>query len=420
MMNDKNCELLLEYLNNILCGSSTELFDMNQLDEPYHELGHDLQHLQENVNELISYSEELSKGNLATDFPQDDNLLCRNLKHLHENLNHLTWQAQQIAHGDYSQHISHLGDFSKAFNEMVEQLEQREKRLKEKAKKIQYHAEILESYNELLVEMLSKRNEWLLVVDQNSKEILYCNKKKHGGTVDNSFCEVCEHRLSFQSELLNWEESEQYSVREISSGTGDDKDSFYRITSFPIEWKEHHSLVHIIVDITDEKQTARSLTSKAYHDPGTGVKNRLFFKEYMESVLNEHREATLCYLDLDGLKYVNDKFGHLEGDIYIQNFVELIRSSFRNGDTFARIGGDEFCLVLTGCIGELMERKMEEILKRFQTERYSDYQCSFSYGVVQITGKEKDASLDTILHEADEIMYECKRRNKEKYPELVR
>ena len=140
----------------------------------------------------------------------------------------------------------------------------------------------------------------------------------------------------------------------------------------------------------------------------------------MESVLSEHREATLCYLDLDGLKYVNDKFGHLEGDIYIQNFVEVIRSSFRNGDTFARIGGDEFCLVLTGCIGDLMERKMADLLKRFQSERYSDYQCSFSYGIVGIDGANNDLSYDDILHEADEIMYECKRRNKEKYPQLVR
>ena len=66
-----------------------------------------------------------------------------------------------------------------------------------------------------------------------------------------------------------------------------------------------------------------TLTSKAYHDAGTGIKNRLFFEEYMEMILKENQKATLCYLDLDGLKYVNDKFGHQEGDIYIQCFVEL-------------------------------------------------------------------------------------------------
>lgn len=345
-MNDKNCELLLEYINGILHGSCTGDLDTGKLDGPYRGLG-------EGINRL------------------------------HMAMNRLTGQVEE-------------------------------------ALKIRRHAEMLESYNELLVEMLSKRNEWLIVVDQNTKEILYCNKEKRGISANKSFCDTCKNKLSFKSELLNWEASEQYSVRETSSGGGGENDTYYRITSFPVEWKEHQSLVHVIVDITDEKRTAHNLTSKAYHDPGTGIKNRLFFKEYMESILSERREATLCYLDLDGLKYVNDKFGHLEGDIYIQNFVEVIRSSFRNGDTFARIGGDEFCLVLTGCIGDLMERKMKEILRRFQSERYSDYQCSFSYGIVQITGREKEITLDEILSEADEIMYECKRRNKEKYPELVR
>lgn len=382
-MNDKNCELLSIYLKNILGGSCTGHFDINELDEPYRQLGNMLMKLETAADQLTACTAALAKGDLSADIPLEDNALYKNLRIIQQKLTALTQREEEV-------------------------------------RKIKHHAEMLESYNELLVEMLSKRNEWLLIVDLDTKEILYCNKKKHGVAVDETFCQTCQHRLAFKSDLLNWEASEQYSVREIASGNGDENDTYYRVTSFPIDWKEHNSLVHIIVDITSEKRTAHNLTSKAYHDPGTGIKNRLFFKEYMESIINERREATLCYLDLDGLKYVNDKFGHLEGDIYIQNFVEIIRSSFRNGDTFARIGGDEFCLVLTGCIGELMDRKMDEILKRFQSERYSDYQCSFSYGIVQVTGREKDITLEGILHEADEIMYDCKRRNKEKYPELVR
>ena len=123
---------------------------------------------------------------------------------------------------------------------------------------------------------------------------------------------------------------------------------------------------------------------------------------------------------MDGLKYVNDTFGHMEGDMYIQNFVELIKRNFRTGDTFARTGGDEFCLVLTGCIKELMDRKMEEILKEFQMSDFSDYQCSFSFGIVEIPGKDNTLTLDEIIQRADSIMYECKRRNKAKYPKLVR
>ena len=143
-------------------------------------------------------------------------------------------------------------------------------------------------------------------------------------------------------------------------------------------------------------------------------------EEYMEKILNEQRDATLCYLDLDGLKYVNDTFGHSQGDAYIQNFVELIRSCFRNGDTFARIGGDEFCLVLTGRMKDLIDKKLAAILDSFQSESDSEYQCSFSYGTVEIAGKDNELTLDEIIQKADSIMYKCKRKNKVKYPELIR
>lgn len=328
------------------------------------------------LDDLTSYSAELARGNLSVSPPEIDNPLCENLKLLQARLLKLTGQ-----------------------------IEESEK-----------HLDMIEGYNELLVEMLSKRNEWLLVVDQNTKKVLYCNKRDQKSVTDGDYCSTCKSQLPFHSQLINWDGPEQYNVWEAD----DTKETHYRITSFPVEWKEHSSYVHIAVDITEEKQAARSLTSKAYHDPGTGIKNRLFFEEYMETILQEKRNAILCYLDLDGLKYVNDKFGHLEGDMYIQNFVELIKNNFRSEDTFARIGGDEFCLVLTGNIKELIERKLAEILTLFQTSRFTEYQCSFSYGVVEIPGPDNTLTTDELLKAADAIMYECKRKNKLKYPNLVR
>lgn len=368
------------------------------------------------LEELERYSAELSKGNLSVEFPKGDNVLSSNLKNLHSNLKLLAWQASQVAKGDYSQNTGYLGDLSHAFGEMTKQIKERETNFKEEAQKASAHAESIEDYNGLLLGMLSKRKEWLLVVDMKSKEILYCNKKNKDGTVDESFCRTCKKRLSFQNELLHWNNDEQYHVWEID----DEDDKHYRVTSFLVEWKAHHSSVHIVVDVTEEKQAARSLTSKAYHDPGTGIKNRLFFEEYMDMILREGQEATLCYFDLDGLKYVNDTFGHMEGDMYIQNFVELIKRNFRTGDTFARTGGDEFCLVLSGSMKSLMDRKLEEILNEFQANDFTDYQCSFSFGIVEIQGKDNTMSLEEIIKKADSIMYECKRRNKQKYPKLVR
>ena len=196
-----------------------------------------------------------------------------------------------------------------AVDEMKAQITEGEEQLRRAAEKAGRRAEIIESYNELLIDMLGRRKEWLLVVDRDSKEIIYCNKRKQIGTSDTSFCQTCKRRLSFQHELMKWSSDERYSVWEMNGEAG----TSYRVTSFPMEWKGCFSYVHVVVDITDEKRNARHLSSKAYHDPLTGVKNRLFFEEYMSIVLRDELEATICYLQLDGLDTSMRTSGMMKG-----------------------------------------------------------------------------------------------------------
>lgn len=411
-MEKDNCELLFEYLRSILYDQQIHALDVKELDEPYQKLGKGLAFLQQAVEEMLAYTEDLSRGNLSGAYPSRDNFLCVNLKNLHANLNHLTWQAKQVASGDYSQHVSYLGEFSEAFNTMTAQLKERETQLKEEARKVQKRAQVIEEYNDLLVEMTRRRKEWIVVVDAQNRDIVYCNKRKDEKRIDPEFCEKCRHRLSFRNDILNWQDSEQYKVWEA----GDEEQGYYRITTFHIEWRGQNAYAHIVVDVTDEKQAANRLNSKAYMDPGTGIHNRLFFDEYMESVLEEGREVTLCYLDLDGLKYVNDHYGHNQGDNYIRSFVSLMKSSVRSTDIFARIGGDEFCVVIPEVEKETAEKKFAELLELFVAENKEEYPVSFSYGVVEIRRIGKRMTLEEIIKTADAQMYECKRRNKERYP----
>ena len=411
-MEKDNCGLLFEYLRSILYDQQIQPLDVKELDEPYQKLGKGLLFLQQAVEEMLAYTEDLSRGNLSGAYPSRDNFLCVNLKNLHASLNHLTWQAKQVANGDYSQHVSYLGEFSEAFNTMTAQLKEREAQLKEEAQKAQERAQVIEEYNDLLVEMTRRRKEWIVVVDEESRDIVYCNKRKDEKRIDPEFCEKCRHRLSFRNDILNWQDSDQYKVWEA----GDEEQGYYRITTFHIEWRGRNAHAHIVVDITDEKRAANRLNSKAYMDPGTGIHNRLFFDEYMESVLEEGREVTLCYLDLDGLKYVNDHFGHNQGDNYIRSFVSHMKSSVRATDIFARIGGDEFCVVIPEVEKETAEKKFAELLERFAAENKEEYPVSFSYGVVEIRSTGKRPALEDIIKTADAQMYECKRRNKERYP----
>ena len=284
-MEEKNCEILFEYLRDIIYDSENAKLDLEQLDEPFWKLGKGLQYLDKAVKEVKHYSAEISKGNLSIEAPGRDNFLCENLKNIHANLNHLTWQAKQVAKGDYSQSVSYLGEFSEAFNTMTKQLKEREEELEE----------------------------------------------------------------------------------------------------------------------------------EAYRDKLTGIGNRHLFHERAETMLATGEKIVFCYCDLDHLKYVNDHFGHQEGDRYLLYFVETVKENIRPGDLFVRLGGDEFWVVLLNCSQETMQEKFRNIHEAFRREGAGDYPKSFSYGIIELPERHDIVSTDEILQRADEVMYEYKRKHKEKY-----
>lgn len=404
---NKNCEILFDYLKSILYDNMTVQPDLSQLDAPYEKLGKGLQYLQFAVEEMQAYAADLSKGNLSGKFPSKENFLCENLKNLHANLNHLTWQAQQVAAGDYSQHVSYLGDFSTAFNQMTTQLKEREALLIRKA-------EALQGYNDLLIELTSTRKEWILVVDTRTQEVLYCNKANQNitsmDTIPDHICDNCQHSLPIKCDLLNWNSHGQ-SVWEQEDTDG----SVYQIATYTIEWKGQEVFVHIVTDITQDRRMEKALEDKAYRDAGTGIYNRHFFDEHMTQAIRERRDITLCYMDLDGLKYTNDKYGHAEGDAYIRSYVDCIQKQIRATDIFSRLGGDEFCVVFPGCCKAMVSEKIQEVLTSFCGQNQRPYPVSFSYGIMEVNSSETPMALDQILTIVDKEMYECKKHNKQLY-----
>ena len=135
----------------------------------------------------------------------------------------------------------------------------------------------------------------------------------------------------------------------------------------------------------------------------------------MHKILKEKEQVVLGYLDLDCLKAVNDHYGHGEGDDYILRFVSTVKKYFRTTDIFARIGGDEFCLILNNISTKVAEEKLDSAMREFQGFRDKKYIHGFSFGVTKIRGKEETRDLAEIIKEVDAAMYQCKRKNKELY-----
>ena len=177
-MANENCEILFEYLRSILYDSSPTQIDIHSLDPDFQKLGMGLQFLDHAIQEMKQCSTALAKGNLSEFNPSRDNFLCANLKNIHANLEHLTWQAKQVAKGDYSQHVSYMGDFSNSFNQMTEQLKEREEHFKSEAELEKKHAETVNKYNQLLLELIRQSNDDVLITNIDQSTILYSSHNK--------------------------------------------------------------------------------------------------------------------------------------------------------------------------------------------------------------------------------------------------
>lgn len=391
-MANENCEILFEYLRSILYDSSPTQIDIHSLDPDFQKLGMGLQFLDHAIQKMKQCSTALAKGNLSEFNPSRDNFLCANLKNIHANLEHLTWQAKQVAKGDYSQHVSYMGDFSNSFNQMTEQLKEREERFKSEAELEKKHAETVNKYNQLLLELIRQSNDDVLITDIDQSTILYSSHNKV--------------RVEQENEIL------YYFYKNINNPCEwnmKDKDNrYYHIVTISMEWQDKPSFAHFIHDITQEKKEQDQLHKQAHMDALTQVGNRYYFQDEMHKLLDSKTSATLCYCDLDHLKYVNDNYGHDKGDTYICDFVEILKSNIREDDIIARLGGDEFCILFRNGSIDSINSKMKLINEEF-SKQASGYPQSFSFGTVYIDGN-KDTSLLKILQTADQRMYAQKRK----------
>ncbi|MGO9072371.1 diguanylate cyclase domain-containing protein, partial [Mycobacterium sp.] len=114
---------------------------------------------------------------------------------------------------------------------------------------------------------------------------------------------------------------------------------------------EHRAVLLSVADITAQRELNERLAHQAHHDHLTGLPNRAYILELLTNALQPHDDggvAAVCYIDLDGLKAINDSLGHHAGDTAIQTAARLLRATLSAGDIIGRVGGDEFVALLRG------------------------------------------------------------------------
>ncbi len=401
---------LLDYLHDTIYHPSRAELDVEQLDEEFRDLGKGIQYYSNCVLEALALARALAKGNLKEVLPPPENEIAAPLKDLHAKMKHLTWQAQQIAEGNFQQRIDFMGEFTQSFNTMTEQLEQQRNALLEEIEKGHRKTKALEQSNYLLQTITGKIPQWVIVIDGTTHQWLFANQQAADVLQDHRREAELLHWITQQLEALQGCEQPYATELELQQ---DANSQYFGVEIHPLSWYDHNAFAFMFTDISSEKEHLCYLQNAAYTDPLTQLYNRKYGMEVLHQWLAEDRPFILCFADIDNLKYVNDRFGHSEGDRYILAVTQAL-CSFSPEAILCRMGADEFMILAQGWSIHQAQKQMEALrttLANRNKIKSNCYDHSISYGVIEI-GPENRLSAHDLLSIADEKMYEYKRAYK--------
>ncbi|MCD6595106.1 GGDEF domain-containing response regulator [bacterium] len=272
----------------------------------------------------------------------------------------------------------------------------------------------------LVVELLSEVKkglyevEWqntltkgLKYIEENDVEIILLDLMLPDSWGMESFNKVKANISNIPIIILTGCNDENIAVRAVQRGAQDyiSKDDISPIL-----------LEHSIRYAIERQKMLAELKALSVVDELTGLYNRRGFltlaQQQMEFADRNLREMLLFFIDFDGLKKINDNFGHNVGDIALMETANILKESFSRSDIISRIGGDEFAVLAlearTKSIEILIDRLQRNIEVYNKSLNYS-FRISVSIGYSRY-GPKKHYSIDELFAQADEMMYNCKNK----------
>lgn len=393
-------EILQDYLKQVMHDPESAVLNVGELPEEFRELANSLTAFSRCLADNARLAKAISKGNLNVKLPRPDNELAAPLKALHASLRHLTWQTQQVAMGDYRQRVDFMGDFSDAFNAMIEQLDRRRTVLLEQIRTMMQ--------SRSLYEMLAGQiDQQIIVTNADTADILFVSSGSSDLPVSDDGATELLAWLKRQTEAMRGKSDIYVTELELPADGG--KTQNFSVSVHPLHWDQYNAMAFVLADISAEREQMRKLQNIANFDTLTQLNNRRYGMETLEKWVAEKRSFALCFIDMDDLKQVNDRYGHEEGDRYIMAMSGAMLN-FSPNAVVCRIGGDEFILLAENWDAETAAARMELLRSSLMTGGV-DYDRSMSYGVISV-GPDNTMQAGDLLAAADERMYEYKRAYK--------
>ena len=213
----------------------------------------------------------------------------------------------------------------------------------------------------------------------------------------------------------------QMEVRHQRRG-GEQVWALWNVARFTDARDDETYLILQLQDITERKQSEEQLRHDAFHDPLTGLPNRALFADHVKLTIARAkrvptRRFAVLFCDLDRFKVINDSLGHVTGDQLLVEVARRLESCLRQGDTVARVGGDEFTILLddlasdaeAGSVAERIQQEVSAAITLTGREVFT----TMSIGVAVGTGVYSDP--EDILRDADTAMYRAKSLGKARH-----
>ncbi len=259
-----------------------------------------------------------------------------------------------------------------------------------------------------LYETIAEQSESIIVVLDKEGHVIFANSQAKRLFNLEETKELEDLFLIF-SELATINKGEKTFLPEFKLKDG----SFLNLWLIPIE--ENKKILLIGYDITHFKKEKEKLLEKAIKDKLTKLYNRDYLEIYFRKILPKIKKGDiycLIFIDLDDLKKINDKYGHLIGDKVLENFAITILKSIRQKDIAVRFGGDEFVLLINGDL-EITKRIAERIQENLQEiEINLPSETIKPTASIGITIIDPSKDMETIIKEADKAAYDAKKYGK--------
>ena len=344
--------------------------------------------------------------------------------------------SDALSSGDLAKRIDivrndEIGQISESFNNVADEMQFLVNNLEITVK------ERTEELQNAMSTSDENKNQLQLILDTAAEAIYGIDV--HGNC---TFCNLsCINMLGYnnQSELLgknmHWqihhtrrdgrplpaEECKIFKAFKIGQGSHVDDEVLWRAdgSNFDAEYYSYPQVkngeiigsVVTFMDVSDRKQKEAEIQYLNCYDTLTGLHNRRCFEENREIIdTPDNLPLSVIFADINGLKMTNDIFGHSAGDELIKKSSEILQQFCRKNDVVARVGGDEFIILLPNTTGENAERILSRIQSEFAAARVQAIKCSLSLGLD--TKQSPDQSLDEIEANAENAMYKDKTMNR--------